>query len=167
MTVRSCARFDARISANTAQSRSDRRYNIQGNRAHSGRSRNWTSNRAVSQGSSAVVRPTMTRCQRMARAERRASGSGIGGPGIFPIGGLSGRGERSSVTCSRLGDCAQALQADSLTSGLRIERHFRHGPHPRGDDQDQAEGSYGEKRWCASRAEDGGSSDSAGFEGHG
>jgi len=64
-------------------------------------------------------------------------------------------------------DCAQALQADSLTSGLRIERPFRHWGTTCGDDQDQAEGSYGEERWCASRAEDGGNSDSAGFEGHG
>ena len=44
----------------------------------------------------------MTRCQRMGRVERRASGDCIGGPGIFPIGGLSGR-EPSAVTCSRPG----------------------------------------------------------------
>jgi len=64
--------------------------------------------RAVPQGCSAAARPTMTRCQRMARVERRASGDGSGGPGIFPIGGLSGR-EPSSVTCSRPGRfCANA-----------------------------------------------------------
>ena len=50
----------------------------------------------------------MTRCQRMARVERRASGDGSGGPRIFPIGGLSGR-EPSSVTRARPGRfCANA-----------------------------------------------------------
>ncbi|KAH6672627.1 hypothetical protein B0J14DRAFT_564244 [Halenospora varia] len=93
--------------------RNDHRYDNQGNRAQSGRSRSWTSNRLCRKGIQ------LRRGRRVASAWReqndRASGEGggIGGLGTFPIGGL-GAAEESPAPSLVHGQAEYALRRRTL-----------------------------------------------------
>lgn len=98
------------------------------------------------------------------RTTERAEKVALAREGTFPIGGLRAAEESPAPSLVHAQADCTALQADSLTSGLEIERPFRHWADLRDDEQDSAERMKRE-RWCISR-EEGGEFGLGGFEGH-